>query len=77
MRFMNNKKGRPSGTGGIYKKREAYNKQQVSSSSDNQMNYMRGLSTTVGKACDEWLAKRGMKNLSWKEQQNAEARKKK
>jgi hypothetical protein len=72
---MNNKKGRPSGTGGIYKKREAYNKQQVSTS-DNQTNYMRGLSTTVGKACDEWLAKRGMKNLSWKEQQSSEARKK-
>ena len=44
---------------------------------EKQMNYMRGLSTTGRKACDEWLAKRGMKNLSWKEQQNAEARKKK
>ena len=38
------------------------------------MNYMQGLSAMVNKACDEWLEKRGMKKLSWKEQQNASAK---
>ena len=66
---MNNKKGRPSGTGGIYKKREAYNKQQVSTS-DNQTNYMRGLSTLVNKACDEWLRKRGIGPQDWRSKKN-------
>ena len=66
---MNNKKGRPSGTGGIYKKREAYNKQQVSTS-DTQTNYMRGLSTLVNKACDEWLRKRGIGPQDWRSKKN-------
>ena len=41
---------------------------------EKQTNYMRGLSAMVNKACDEWLEKRGMKKLSWKEQQNASAK---
>ena len=63
-----NSKGRPKGTGGIYKKREAYNKQVTTS--DRQTDYMRGLSTSVGQACDAWLDKKGLKNKSWKEQNN-------
>ena len=31
---------------------------------------MRGLSTLVGKACDVWLDKKGLKTKSWKEQNN-------
>ena len=60
-------KGRPVGTGGIYKKREAYNKQV--SNSDRQTQYITHLSKSVGEACDKWLEKRGMKGKSWKQQQ--------
>ena len=60
-------KGRPVGTGGIYKKREAYNKQV--SNSDRQTQYITHLSKSVGEACDRWLEKRGMKGKSWKQQQ--------
>ena len=60
-------KGRPKGTGGIYKKREAYNKQV--SHSDRQTQYITHLSKSVGEACDRWLYKKGLKGKSWKEQQ--------
>ena len=60
-------KGRPKGTGGIYKKREAYNKQV--SHSDRQTQYITHLSKSVGEACDRWLDKKGLKGKSWKEQQ--------
>jgi len=30
--------------------------------------YLRGLSSSVNKACDDWLRKKGLKALSWKEQ---------
>ncbi len=64
-------KGRPAGTG---KKREAYNKQV--SHSDRQMQYITNLSKSVGEACDRWLAEKGLKGKSWK-QQNDEMFKKK
>tara|TARA_B100001769_G_scaffold239921_1_gene206584 strand:- start:60 stop:242 length:183 start_codon:yes stop_codon:yes gene_type:complete len=53
----------------------AYNKQQAHS--DRQLDYMRGLSTTVGRACDAWLDKKGLKNKSWKEQNNEAFKKQK
>ena len=59
-------KGRPAGTGGIYKKREAYNKQV--SHSDREMRYITNLSKSVGEACDRWLEKRGMKGKGWRQQ---------
>ena len=37
---------------------------------------MHGLSESVNKACDEWLDKRGLKNKSWKQQQDEAAKKK-
>ena len=40
------------------------------------MDYMRGLSTLVNKACDEWLDKRGLKNKTWVEQKEERAKKK-
>jgi hypothetical protein len=49
-------------------KKGAYNKQQTHS--ERQLDYMRGLSTLVGKACDAWLDKKGLKTKSWKEQNN-------
>jgi len=60
-------KGRPAGTGGIYKKRETHNKQV--SHSDRQTQYITHLSKSVGEACDRWLDKKGLKGKSWKEQQ--------
>jgi hypothetical protein len=33
---------------------------------EKQMNYMRGLSTLVNKACDEWLRKRGVGPQDWR-----------
>ena len=44
---------------------------------DNQMIYMRGLSTQVRKACDEWLDKRGLKAKSWMQQKEEGVKKKK
>ena len=34
------------------------------------MNYMRGLSTLVNKACDEWLRKRGIGPQDWRSKKN-------
>ena len=45
-------------------------------SEDKQTNYMRGLSVQVREACDAWLDKRGLKNKSWKQQQDEAAKKK-
>jgi hypothetical protein len=52
----------------------AYNKQQVRS--DRQTQYITHLSKIVGDACDRWLAEKGLKGKSWK-QQNDEMFKKK
>ncbi len=67
-------KGRPAGTGGIYKKRETHNKQV--SHSDRQTQYITHLSKSVGEACDRWLDKKGLKGKSWKQQNNEMFKKK-
>ena len=48
-------------------KRGAYNK-QVETSEDRQMRYITNLSKSVGEACDRWLAEKGLKGKSWKQQ---------
>ena len=48
-------------------KREAYNK-QVERPEDRQMKYITNLSKSVGEACDRWLAEKGLKGKSWKQQ---------
>jgi|TARA_R100000700_G_scaffold22045_1_gene28726 hypothetical protein len=48
-------------------KRGAYNK-QVETSEDRQMKYITNLSKSVGEACDRWLAEKGLKGKSWKQQ---------
>ena len=58
---------------GPYKKRRS----NKAGTEDNQMIYMRGLSTQVRKACDEWLDKRGLKAKSWMQQKEDGAKKKK
>ena len=55
-------------------KRGAYNKQHETHE-DKHTNYMRGLSTSVNKACDAWLEKRGMKNKSWMQQKEEDFKK--
>jgi len=67
-------KGRPAGTGGIYKKRETHNKQV--SHSDRQTQYITHLSKSVGEACDRWLDKKGLKGKSWKKQNDEMFKKK-
>ncbi len=37
---------------------------------EKQMNYMRGLSTLVNKACDDWLRKRGVGPQDWRSKKN-------
>ena len=37
---------------------------------EKQMNYMRGLSTLVNKACDDWLRKRGIGPQDWRSKKN-------
>jgi len=44
-------------------------------SEDKQMNYMRGLSTLVNKACDEWLRKRGIGPQDWRTKKKLDYRK--
>jgi len=44
-------------------------------SEDKQTNYLRGLSSLVNKACDEWLDKRGLKNKTWMQQKEERAKK--
>ena len=48
-------------------KRGAYNK-QVETHEDRQMKYITNLSKSVGEACDRWLAEKGLKGKSWKQQ---------
>ena len=48
-------------------KRGAYNK-QVETSEDRQMKYITNLSKSVGEACDRWLAEKGLKGKSLKQQ---------
>ena len=48
-------------------KRGAYNK-QVETGEDRQMRYITNLSKSVGEACDRWLAEKGLKGKSWKQQ---------
>ena len=57
-------------------KRGAYNK-QVETPEDRQMKYITNLSKSVGEACDRWLAEKGMKGKSWKQQNNEMFNKKK
>jgi len=57
-------------------KRGAYNK-QVETSEDRQMKYITNLSKSVGEACDRWLAEKGLKGKSWKQQNNEMFNKKK
>jgi len=38
--------------------------------SDKEMRYITNLSKSVGKACDKWLAEKGLKGKSWKQQNN-------
>ena len=51
-------------------KRGAYNK-QVETPEDRQMKYITNLSKSVGEACDRWLAEKGLKGKSWKQQNKA------
>ena len=48
-------------------KRGAYNK-QLETPEDRQMKYITNLSKSVGEACDRWLAEKGLKGKSWKQQ---------
>jgi|TARA_B100000745_G_scaffold212891_1_gene141123 hypothetical protein len=57
---------------GPYKKR----RKDKAGSEDKQTNYLSGLSAMVNKACDEWLDKRGLKNKTWKQQQEENAKRK-
>ncbi len=36
--------------------------------SDKEMRYITNLSKSVGNACDKWLAAKGLKGKSWKQQ---------
>ena len=36
--------------------------------SDKEIRYITNLSKSVGKACDKWLAAKGLKGKSWKQQ---------
>ena len=56
--------------------RGAYNK-QVETGEDRQMRYITNLSKSVGEACDRWLAEKGLKGKSWKQQNNEMFNKKK
>ena len=57
-------------------KRGAYNK-QVETGEDRQMRYITNLSKSVGEACDRWLAEKGLKGKSWKQQNDEMFNKKK
>jgi|TARA_Y100000289_G_scaffold62729_1_gene72356 hypothetical protein len=57
-------------------KRGAYNK-QVETPEDRQMKYITNLSKSVGEACDRWLAEKGLKGKSWKQQNDEMFNKKK
>ena len=48
-------------------KRGAYNK-QLETPEDRQMKYITNLSKSVGEACDRWMAEKGLKGKSWKQQ---------
>ena len=41
---------------------------QIETKEDRQMRYITNLSKSVGEACDRWLAKKGLKGKSWKQQ---------
>ena len=57
-------------------KRGAYNK-QLETPEDRQMKYITNLSKSVGEACDRWLAEKGLKGKSWKQQNDEMFNKKK
>ena len=57
-------------------KRGAYNK-QVETGEDRQMRYITKLAKSVGEACDRWLAEKGLKGKSWKQQNDEMFNKKK
>ena len=76
---MSKNKGRPVGTGGIYKERGAYATKHKGQESiqEKHINYMRGLSTVVGEACDRYFKRKGMPtSLSWAAQVKQQAKKK-
>ena len=76
---MSDNKGRPVGTGGIYKERGAYATRHKGQESiqEKHMSYMRGLSTVVGEACDRFFKRKGMPtSLSWAAQVKQQAKKK-
>jgi len=56
---------------GPYKKRRS----DKAGSEDKQMDYMRGLSTLVNKACDEWLRNRGIGPQDWRTKKKLDFRK--
>ena len=65
------KRGRPAGTGDKHKERGAYATRFKGQESiqERHAKYMRGLSTVVGNACDEYFRRKGMPtSLSWAEQ---------
>tara|TARA_R100000655_G_scaffold34639_3_gene67397 strand:+ start:10285 stop:10449 length:165 start_codon:yes stop_codon:yes gene_type:complete len=51
-------------------KRGKYNKDTPA----RQSAYLRGLSSSVSKACDAWLDKKGLKSKSWKKQADEKAK---
>ena len=57
-------------------KRGAYHK-QLETPEDRQMKYITNLSKSVGEACDRWLAEKGLKGKSWKQQNDEMFKKKK
>ena len=67
---MSDNKGRPVGTGGIYKQRGDH-KSTYNTCGEKQVNYMRNLSTEVKRACDAFFVSRNMPlTKGWKEQAN-------
>tara|TARA_R100000995_G_scaffold48632_2_gene23323 strand:- start:445 stop:612 length:168 start_codon:yes stop_codon:yes gene_type:complete len=42
----------------------------IETKEDRQMRYITNLSKSVGEACDRWLAEKGLKGKSWKQQNN-------
>tara|TARA_R100001591_G_scaffold100964_1_gene107585 strand:+ start:275 stop:484 length:210 start_codon:yes stop_codon:yes gene_type:complete len=68
---MSDNKGRPVGTGGIYKKR-GYHRSVYNTCGEKQVNYMKNLSTEVKRACDAFFKSRDMPlSKGWKEERTS------
>mgnify|MGYP003138886077 FL=1 len=50
---------------------------QIETKEDRQMKYITNLSKSVGEACDRWLAEKGLKGKSWKQQNDEMFKRKK